>query len=132
MKHSTRKAAMILGTCSLTLMLGQIQIITASAKPDCENARTQTEMNICSAAEYQAADKILNKTFNHHIKGLSKSEKQALQSAQRSWITYRDQACYSFSLTAEGGSIQPLIQSNCLNRLTNERTQLLNDQFPER
>ncbi|WP_213703379.1 lysozyme inhibitor LprI family protein, partial [Klebsiella aerogenes] len=35
---------------------------------DCSNANTQTEMNQCAAAQYQAADKKLNETWQQALK----------------------------------------------------------------
>jgi uncharacterized protein YecT (DUF1311 family) len=46
-----------------------------------------------------------------------------LRNAQRSWITYRDQACEAESTMARGGSMQPMIALFCLERLTRTRTE---------
>ncbi len=48
-----------------------------------------------------------------------------MASAQEAWISYRDRACASYALMADGGTIQPLLFSNCLADLTVSRTQML-------
>ena len=44
-----------------------------------------------------------------------------LHTAQRTWIKCRDQACLAEITIARGGSIQPLIQYICLERLALNR-----------
>ncbi len=124
---------------TLTFLILLTTSITAGARPliqkiqseACDNPSTQVDMNICAAEEFKAADTKLNQVYNRHIKGLDPSHKEALQKAQRIWISYRDLACHSFSLSAEGGSMQGMLVNMCRTRLTSERTRLLNDQFAE-
>ncbi len=124
---------------TLTFLILLTTSITAGARPliqkiqseACDNPSTQVDMNICAAEEFKAADTKLNQVYNRHIKGLDPFHKEALQKAQRIWISYRDLACHSFSLSAEGGSMQGMLVNMCRTRLTSERTRLLNDQFAE-
>jgi len=92
---------------------------------DCDNAMTQTDMNICSYQDYQAADVELNETYAwamDRAKGYGQTAADALRAAQRAWIPYRDAACEAEAVLYEGGSIQPLIVSSCLASLTRQRT----------
>lgn len=105
----------------------------ASQSLNCVEPQTQNEMNGCAKRDYEAADGDLNlawKLARQHAKDqdayLEASQvpsAQMLLDAQRSWITYRDQACEAESTLARGGSIQPLIFYTCLERLTRQRTE---------
>ncbi|GJM02533.1 MAG: hypothetical protein DHS20C08_10340 [Rhodomicrobium sp.] len=109
------------------LFIFTLQITTALA--DCDEPQTQTEMNICAAEEYKTADKELNEAYSKHTNGLSDAHLEALKQAQLAWIKYRDLACASFGLSAEGGSMEGMLVNMCRTRLTAERTDLLTDQF---
>ena len=51
------------------LIAGVVLLVSASAlAEDCDNATSQTEMNMCSAGQYQAADKKLNQTWQTALK----------------------------------------------------------------
>lgn len=86
--------------------------------------QTQMELNECAAIDYKAADAELNAAW-----GATKSfydgigHGQDLLTAQRNWIAFRDANCEAEAALYEGGSIQPLIYSTCLTRLTRRRTE---------
>ncbi|SDF11457.1 Uncharacterized conserved protein YecT, DUF1311 family [Celeribacter baekdonensis] len=114
-------------------MIRKILILIAFCGPalaeepqvDCDNAMTQTDMNICSYQDYQAADAVLNETYAwamDRAKTYGDTAADALRSAQRAWIPYRDAACDAEAVLYEGGSIQPLIMNSCLANLTRQRT----------
>jgi len=95
----------------------------ASAKPmllvqniNCDNAQTQLEINQCSTQSYQ---QLLPK--------LQRSRKQKLIAAQQAWIKFRDSSCEFESSQYEGGSIAPSVYLNCLEKLTQQRTQELQE-----
>lgn len=101
----------------------------AAQTADCSNQDTQLDMNECAAQAFDAADAELNRVygvavgFARQIDAESKGPaEEKLRVAQRAWVTYRDAACASESSLYEGGSIQPLIYSGCLERLTLART----------
>jgi uncharacterized protein YecT (DUF1311 family) len=106
------------------LMLGN-----NSAWANCDEPQTQAEMNKCAAEELAISDKELNETYQKYTKDLSPAHLDALKKAQNSWIKYRDEACASYGLTAEGGSMEGMLVSLCRARLTAERTDLLTEQF---
>jgi uncharacterized protein YecT (DUF1311 family) len=119
-----RKLAKLITGAFLCLLIS-----STTALADCDEPETQTEMNICTAEEYKTADKELNEAYSKHSKGLSDAHLEALKQAQLAWIKYRDQACTSFGLSAEGGSMEGMLVTMCRTRLTAERTDLLDDQF---
>ncbi|EKE73273.1 MULTISPECIES: lysozyme inhibitor LprI family protein [Roseobacteraceae] len=112
-----RKALILIAFCGPAL--------AEEPQVDCDNAMTQTDMNICSYQDYQAADVELNETYAwamDRAKGYGQTAADALRTAQRAWIPYRDAACEAEAVLYEGGSIQPLIMSSCLASLTRQRT----------
>ena len=92
---------------------------------DCSNANTQTEMNQCAAAQYQAADKKLNETWQRALKRASGQQLELLKKAQQAWISLRDADCAFLASGAEGGSMQPMLISQCMTDKSVEREAFL-------
>lgn len=102
---------------------------------DCENAMTQSDMNICANKDYEAADKELNAVYKTTMTAMQTTDKElgeidlnyvgaveALKKAQRAWIGYRDGQCDLAGFQARGGSMEPMLVSGCLADLTKKRT----------
>ncbi|MGC1217030.1 MAG: lysozyme inhibitor LprI family protein [Phormidesmis sp.] len=89
---------------------------------DCQAATTQVDLNQCAQQEYDIADAQLNRAYRSLKIGLSDSAAQALTTAELAWIAFRDLDCTFVSDQYEGGSIAPLIHSNCLSERTLTRT----------
>ena len=112
------------------LLLAQV----GTAALDCDNAMTQTAMNMCSKQEFDRADAELNVVWEQvraHARradaGFDDDDGQpghwdTLLKAQRAWLTYRDEHCRLSSYDARGGSLQPLLASDCMTSLTEART----------
>lgn len=101
---------------------GAALLLSASALADeCTNASTQTEMNTCTAQQYQAADKTLNQAYQAAIKRAEAPQRELLKKAQQAWIALRDADCAFIGSGTEGGSVQPMIVNQCLADKTNER-----------
>ncbi|MCY4763028.1 lysozyme inhibitor LprI family protein [Klebsiella aerogenes] len=92
---------------------------------DCSNANTQTEMNQCAATQYQAADKKLNETWQQALKRASGQQLELLKKAQQAWISLRDADCAFLASGAEGGSMQPMLISQCMTDKSVEREAFL-------
>jgi uncharacterized protein YecT (DUF1311 family) len=97
----------------------------AAQKLDCSAPVTQADMNDCAARDYQAADERLNDIYDLAVevaRGMDEHSEagveETLRAAQRAWIGFRDLACELEGLQAEGGSMQPMLISSCLARLT--------------
>lgn len=84
-------------------------------------AQTQSEMNATAHAQYKKADAELNKVYKQLMLILDKKEKPLLIQAEKDWIKYRDSHCKFDASQYEGGSMQPLIYSTCLEQLTRKR-----------
>lgn len=89
----------------------------------CNNsfAQTQSEMNATAYANYKKADAQLNKVYKQLMVILDKNEMPLLIQAEKDWVKFRDSHCKFDASQYEGGSIQPLIYSNCLEELTKKR-----------
>lgn len=127
----------------LTMLCGCVLLVDAPASSeeapsvDCKDAQTQSDMNICAAQDYEAADKVLNRQWLATKKaatawddvvageGRARGAEERLLKAQRAWLAYRDSQCETLGFSFEGGSIQPLVVSNCLADLTRKRTEEL-------
>ncbi|AZD49704.1 lysozyme inhibitor LprI family protein [Pseudomonas chlororaphis] len=92
---------------------------------DCANATTQAAMNQCAAEQHQAADKELNTLYQRITQRLKDNPdgKKLLVSAQRAWVAFRDAECGFAASGVAGGSVYPLIYSNCTTDLTKARVE---------
>ena len=91
----------------------------------CDSANTQAELNSCSAGQYQAADKKLNQTWQDVLKRAEPAQRDLLKKAQSAWIALRDADCAFISSSSQGGSVQPMVNNQCLTDKTNEREAFL-------
>jgi uncharacterized protein YecT (DUF1311 family) len=111
----------------------------AAQEPDCANAMSQADMTACAGLEYEAADRELNavwkdaiadaKAADEELKSMGSDgrpgHEETLRTAQRAWIGYRDANCDYEGFEARGGSMEPMLASLCLARLTRIRTKEL-------
>jgi len=104
----------------LLLALTPLLFTTMAFAVDCND---QATMNQCAAQQNAAADKELNALYQQitsRLKSNPDSKKQ-LVSAQRAWVAFRDAECKFSASGVEGGSVYPLIYSNCVTELTRAR-----------
>ena len=123
-------------------------LLLAAAQPQaapekaCADERTQAEMTACSAREFAAADQAMNQAWKdvtgfmknddapaEYPSGKLKREKPSalLLKGQRAWLTMRDSHCQLVGYAAGGGSLEPYMVNICKTRLTEQRTQELQD-----
>jgi uncharacterized protein YecT (DUF1311 family) len=94
---------------------------------DCQNALSQSAMNICADRDYRAADAKLNAAYAKLMAVTGDDGfKAKLRVAQRAWLSFRDSQCTYETADNEGGSIHPMVYAGCLTRLTKDRTKALN------
>lgn len=99
---------------------------------DCANAMAQMELNECAFDDWDAADAELNlaykeamammKQWDANVPVDERGAAEALKTAQRAWITFRDNACAAEGYAMKGGSAEPLLVYGCMRVLTEERT----------
>jgi uncharacterized protein YecT (DUF1311 family) len=95
-------------------------------------AQTQSEMNVTANAKYKKADAELNKVYKQLMSILDQNEKPLLIQAEKDWVKYRDSHCRFDASQYDGGSIQPLIYSTCLEELTRKRIAEIRESIKER
>ena len=107
------------------LALTPLLFTQAAFAVDCDNAADQATMNQCAAQQNKAADKELNALYQQITTRLKSNPdgKKLLIGAQRSWIAFRDAECKFSASSVEGGSVYPLIYSNCVTGLTKARVE---------
>ena len=107
-------------------MIAAAMLLALAAEP-CASAQTQSDLDICWAAQAQAADDALNATYKKVVAGLRGLgvDPKALVPVQLAWISARDKTCDFEMSLYEGGSIAPMIYSECVDRMTRARTQRL-------
>ena len=128
----------------MTPILYSLILISAQPQPDCEEARTQAEMNHCAALDFERADAELNAAWPRvlaYVRELDADTRPAfddrpsgearLREAQRAWITVRDAHCAVAGHEARGGSLESLIYDNCRAEITRQRTEQLHSLIPE-
>ena len=107
------------------LALTPLLFTTAAYAVDCDNAADQATMNQCAAQQNKAADKELNALYQqitHRLKS-NPDSKKLLIGTQRAWIAFLDAECKFSASAVEGGSVYPLIYSNCITELTKARVE---------
>lgn len=121
----------------LLLLLAAPALAEDEPDVDCANAITQPDLNDCAYQEYEAADAELNAVYRQAMTAAQNVDKElegadigaveALKTAQRAWIGYRDDQCEFAGFQARGGQAEPMLVSGCLAQLTQKRTAELNE-----
>jgi len=96
---------------------------TAQAADDCANASDQTTMDVCASEAFKKSDKQLNdlyKQIGARLKG-DAGKTKLLVTAQRAWVAFRDAECAFSASGVAGASAYPMINSLCLDGLTQTR-----------
>ncbi len=94
----------------------------AISDADCQAASTQTVMTLCAQTDYIEADAKLNQVYQTVKGAQSDNGKQSLGNAEVAWINFRDLDCAFERDQFKGGSIAPMVYSNCLTARTQIRT----------
>ena len=131
--------------CSVAGLLATSAL--ADDKPDCIDPQTQMEMTYCAGVDYEEADADLNALWPDIVAAAKQNDEyvadmarergvpttlEALRNAQRAWITFRDAQCEYEAYEVFGGTMQPMVGSLCLARLTRERIEVLSHALESR
>ena len=94
----------------------------AAPKSDpCANAMTQADMTMCSGKALEQANATLAKVYDALLKGLDADHKPILQKAEAAWETFRTAECELQGSQNLGGSIYPMVVSDCQAAMANQR-----------
>jgi uncharacterized protein YecT (DUF1311 family) len=99
----------------------------ASAE-NCASATTQLQLNQCAADQAKQSDAALNAAYATIRKRLKDdpAATKLLVTAQRAWIGFRDSECAFSSSATVGGSMNGMVNAECLDALTRKRLVELN------
>ncbi|HLO84286.1 MAG TPA: lysozyme inhibitor LprI family protein [Nostocaceae cyanobacterium] len=120
-------AVSTLGSIAKTVANPIPNLSPIAQKLNCNNPQTQAEITQCAGLSLQNADKKLNQVYKQLLPKLPKSRQQKLITAQQAWIKFRDSSCEFERSAFEGGTIAPSIYAGCLEQLTKQRTQQLQE-----
>ncbi|MFZ9739476.1 MAG: lysozyme inhibitor LprI family protein [Prochlorotrichaceae cyanobacterium] len=88
---------------------------------DCEDPLTTLDINACSKAAHDAADRTLNEVYQQVQAKLDSRASDQLRGAEDAWLNFRDAHCSQYSQTFVGGTAYPSFLLGCLTRTTEER-----------
>lgn len=83
---------------------------------------TQSQLNQAVLQNYKSSDFMLNKAYAQLIEVLDKERQEKLKISQKTWIKFRDLDAELISSKYTGGSISPLVHTQALINLTEQRT----------
>ncbi|WP_333900030.1 lysozyme inhibitor LprI family protein [Agrobacterium pusense] len=120
---------------ALICITAGISMPVAAQEPNCKEPQTQADMTICAGKDYEKADKELNVAYQKLRKLLIERDKaadadgkgatDALVTAQRAWVAFRDANCALAGFQARGGSMEPMLISSCLAETSGKRAEEL-------
>lgn len=107
--------------------------VSTAGEWNCEAPATQAELNYCAHQEYKQADEILNLLWEQAAENAKNMDAaggpddgrpgylETLLDGQRKWLAYRDAHCRMAGYEARSGSMEPMLVSMCLTRMTRQR-----------
>lgn len=114
-----------------------------SHDPCHEKLVTQFQMSRCADFEFQRADAHLSHVYQRALQDMADDSARAqarndqtqieyeanatsgLESAQQAWLSYRDAQCKAAEQQYQGGTMAPMIFSQCMKTLTDQRIDAL-------
>lgn len=133
MERPTRsRMPLLLLAAAVAASAGTPRSAATQAQPGrCSQARTQTDINACAAADHRAADAELNRAYARLMRVVLPARREGIRVAQRAWIAFRDAHCRSEASEYQGGSMQPMVLGFCLADVTRSRTAQLDERTRE-
>jgi uncharacterized protein YecT (DUF1311 family) len=102
-----------------------------SAEDPCADADAlrSPEQMACAAKELRAAEAELKQVSARLTTNMEAPPRLRMRQAGRAWLRYRKSNCDAEASIYEGGTIQPLIRTRCMARLTRARAEELRAQL---
>jgi uncharacterized protein YecT (DUF1311 family) len=107
------------------------EVRAQSAEDPCADADAQRspEQMACAEKELKAAEAELKSARARLTGVLEAPPRLRMKQAERAWLSYRKSNCDAEASIYEGGTIQPLIQTQCVARVTRARAEELRAQL---
>jgi uncharacterized protein YecT (DUF1311 family) len=88
---------------------------------DCKLPANQMELDYCAGVDFKAADGKLNALYQGLMAKYNTNNQALLRDSEEKWIAWRDSECaYENALTV-GGTIHPMMETQCDTEKTNAR-----------
>ena len=106
------------------LVSSSVMALSQETKVDCDNAYSTLEINQCAADKFDAADQQLQVYLTKSIQQNStdKALVDAIQTAQKQWLQYRQAECNAVYTQWQQGTIRGVMTLSCKLALTQQRT----------
>ena len=127
-QNQLMRAATLSALFASTCIIAQAQHMNASDAP-CPHAQPEAGQTACFVTASKQRDKELNDFYQQVIKVLKGDHVSRLQSAQHSWLQFRDATCNAEKAMYEGGSAQPKVYYACLEAETRYRIKDLRNTY---
>jgi uncharacterized protein YecT (DUF1311 family) len=101
----------------------------AEEDPCAPEAQRSPQLLACAERKLKEATAELKLARAQLYEDLEPRSRVKLRAAERLWLSYRKSNCDTEASIYEGGTIQPLIQLQCMGRVTLERAAELRAQF---
>ena len=100
-----------------------LQLRTVQAPVDrCAAAGTQAALNECAFQAFLTTSAAMSRQLRGIEAGLTAAQRSRWRRVQKAWLTYRTETC-QFEASAVGdGSAGPMVQWQCTDRMTKQRT----------
>jgi uncharacterized protein YecT (DUF1311 family) len=95
-------------------------LLAANAQ-DCSHSPDQRAWDICTANEAELSGRRLERLLAEISSGADSARRVQLETIQRQWKTFRDSDCRWQADAFAGGSIQPVVYSQCITAVTEGR-----------
>ncbi|PSU67952.1 hypothetical protein C9J22_18460 [Photobacterium phosphoreum] len=109
---------------SVLLVPSLAMATTPATKINCDDAYTTLEINQCAADKFDAANQQLQVYLTKSIQQNStdKALVDAIQTAQKQWLQYREAECNAVYTQWQQGTIRGVMTLSCKLALTQQRT----------
>ena len=111
----------------VTTVVITLLLVPASARaqtgedPCAPEAQRSPQLMACAERKFKEAAAELKRARAELYEDLEPRSRVKLRAAERLWLSYRKSNCDTEASIYEGGTIQPLIQLQCMARVTLER-----------
>ncbi|MCW5576311.1 MAG: DUF1311 domain-containing protein [Burkholderiales bacterium] len=105
--------------------LSSLFISSSALALNCQDPKTQIDMNRCASSDLDRETKKINKTYNEFRTKLNPAQNQRFKEVQLAWIKFKDLACQFKASGVKGGSAHPMVLASCLAEKTRQRNKEL-------